>query len=860
MSKIDARIDWQSFYSKWLTLKGSPPNFSAKCPFHDDRHESLSVNAHTGQWQCHACGAKGNGQTWLQRMERLSPKEARSRLAREAGIEEGEPESRKKVTVAEYAWVKKLPEDWLREQGLKDTSQGIAIPYMDESGSVVATRKRYSLAPTGPRFSWVRGSRILPYGLWRLSEVRAAGSVVLVEGESDAHTLWYHGIPALGIPGASTFQPAWAEYLRGLKIYIHQEPDAGGEQFVRKIAEGFVTARWEGEVLSFSIPGHKDPSDLHVADPDKFLVRWREALAGARPLDIRSLAVKPEEIIPGAPVQLRIPPGWRVTEKGVAVMKEEGPVSICPVPILLSRRLRNVDTGEEKIELTFLRDGTWHKITAQRSVVFTSRSITALADRGLPVSSENAKHLVRYLAEMEAENMDLLEVVRSTAHLGWVGSTAFIPGLDNGVVFDPSGPGDQAIANCYDVAGEETEWLALAGKARRYPLARFALAASFAAPLLDRIGQRPFIVHLWGPSRGGKTAALKLALSVWGDPEGLIASFNTTKVGLERLAALYSDLPLGVDERQVAGDNKTFVESLIYLLGLGKGKARGSKGGGLQQFSSWHTIVITTGEEPLAGQYSETGIRTRTLELYGEPVGDEELARELHRILPRAYGHAGRRFISRLVEADQAQIREDYDELVKWLQREAGEYAGSHLTAVAAVMLGDLLAGQWIFAQSEKEALNGVLAMAANVIAMLETAAENDQANRALEWLWSWITQHESNFSSSAPEVYGWFDETAGLVYILPSVLEPAMERAGFSPRAILRQFAEREWILTTEDRKVNRQTKRRLKIDVFRNGKTLRMIVLKKQAGRQGDVTSPLVEMYSASGDGVEMPETLEP
>ena len=31
--------------------------------------------------------------------------------------------------------------------------------------------------------------------------------VVLVEGESDAQTLWLHGYPALGLPGAST----WSE-------------------------------------------------------------------------------------------------------------------------------------------------------------------------------------------------------------------------------------------------------------------------------------------------------------------------------------------------------------------------------------------------------------------------------------------------------------------------------------------------------------------------------------------------------------------------------------------------------------------------------------------------------------------------
>jgi putative DNA primase/helicase len=41
---------------------------------------------------------------------------------------------------------------------------------------------------------------------------------------------------------------------------------------------------------------------------------------------------------------------------------------------------------------------------------------------------------------------------------------------------------------------------------------------------------------------------------------------------LERLIAFYCDLPLGLDERQVVGDKQGFINSLIYLLGLGNQK------------------------------------------------------------------------------------------------------------------------------------------------------------------------------------------------------------------------------------------------------------------------------------------------
>ena len=91
---------------------------------------------------------------------------------------------------------------------------------------------------------------------------------------------------------------------------------------------------------------------------------------------------------------------------------------------------------------------------------------------------------------------------------------------------------------------------------------RFILAASFAAPLLRIVKQRIFFVYNWGGSKGGKTATMKAALSAWGDPERLMISFNTTIAGLERTAAFYCDLPLGIDERQQAGDKQGLIPSL----------------------------------------------------------------------------------------------------------------------------------------------------------------------------------------------------------------------------------------------------------------------------------------------------------
>ena len=96
--------------------------------------------------------------------------------------------------------------DFLRSLGLTqfsyDGKPAVRIPYFGAGGEEFAVRFRIALE--GDRFRWEAGNQTV--SLWPRPARRGAkraGYVVLVEGESDCHTLWFHGIPALGIPGAA---------------------------------------------------------------------------------------------------------------------------------------------------------------------------------------------------------------------------------------------------------------------------------------------------------------------------------------------------------------------------------------------------------------------------------------------------------------------------------------------------------------------------------------------------------------------------------------------------------------------------------------------------------------------------------
>ena len=142
-----------------------------------------------------------------------------------------------------YAASKRLPVEFLKGLGLSDRNyQGepaVRIPYFDESGKEIAVRFRIALEKSDEgddRFRWRTGSKAQLYGLWRLEGIKKAGYVVLVEGESDTQTLWYHKIPALGIPGASNWKAEWAVHLDGInKIYAIIEPDQGGDTLREKL-------------------------------------------------------------------------------------------------------------------------------------------------------------------------------------------------------------------------------------------------------------------------------------------------------------------------------------------------------------------------------------------------------------------------------------------------------------------------------------------------------------------------------------------------------------------------------------------------------------------------------------------------
>lgn len=819
---LDQVVDYRAEYTAVIQkYKITGDNLVGLCPFHQDRNDSFSVDLKTGKWHCFAEDEGGNFVTFWAKYQDIDTKEAYKEILARYGIT---PEHERQAqstnasglgsyTLERYSFDKRLPADFLRDTCRVDTGRDrdgteyLRMPYFFEDGKEAAIRKRYAKK----EFRWMRGSKgkICLYGEWRLPGIRKAGYAVLVEGESDTQTLWYLGIPAIGIAGASMFKDYQTIGLQDLKLYIHKEPDGGGDTFYRKLTHALADTGFTGEVYVWSCQslGKKDPSDVYLAHGKEEAAKLiREALKRAKAVDLE--AEMREEPITGAPLSLRTPEGWLFSDKGISWIdpKTHTPANVCRTPILLTQRLKSLETGDEKMEVAFKRDGEWQRAIYPRSVIFSSRSITTLADLGCTITSENSKNVVKFLGALESENIDIIPKNDATSTFGWQPGRRFIPGHDEGITLDID-PSQRGMAAAYCQNGTMERWIEHMAPHRSREKFRFILAASFAAPLLRIVKQRIFFVYNWGGSKGGKTAALKAALSAWGDPERLMVNFNATQVGLERTAAFYCDLPLGIDERQLAGNNQGALEKIVYMIASGTGKIRGAKSGGIQTVHQWRTVALATGEEPLSTETSQTGVSTRVLEIYGGPFDNEQDAALMHQQAAMDCGWAGPAFIEHILQMDEREIVERYEDMQRYIRETSQGKNGSHIAGIAAVALADSLIDEWFFGGNPRESVAEAKRMAASILINQVEANTTDVNENAVQFIVDWVLANRSYFGANAiGTCLGFTSETGNTAYIFPSMLNQALTKAGYSPRKTMKYMAERDLIGTDTDRKTGKK------------------------------------------------------
>lgn len=575
------------------------------------------------------------------------------------------------------------------------------------------------------------------------------------------------------------------------------------------------------------------------------------------------------------PTTIGCPPAYKISMGGGILLKSENPDSLPQAvsrrPVVPIHRYIDTATGLEQVKITWFESSGnyWKSTIVPRSVAASAQKILTVADNGLPVSSDNALALCKWLMAVIVENPSI-PITETTSKFGWIGSPggAFLLGCDvitakassnpqGGTIPEPtttgpriqfdsgSEPENANLARSLEPRGSFEGWQEMATEATaESPLGAVVMAASFAAPLLSLLDLPGFVIELAGATSQGKTITTKCAASVWGNPEPAarahyLNTWNLTAVALERLLGTLNHLPVILDDTQQAPKKMDLPEKIYHIAG-GQGRGRGAKNpGSRQHVETWQTIGISSGEQPITGFGAEGGAVARSIILWCSgklfPRFNAEQADRIQAAAQDHYGHAGRRFIQWIVDNPtdaKRRIRDEYDRAKRRII-ESGDGSGvlsrisGYLAIVeaAAIMAGEVLGIDGL--------ARGVVSDEVIRLASLEAAKAN-RADEALEVAWRWANLESERFWNNDAEnkdeffpVGGWAGRMDWTVEEIESWPEPVKDRAvtmlAFNPdalrgylarigyqdyEAIVRTWADRGYIETDKDR-ASRLTKK---------------------------------------------------
>ena len=267
-----------------------------------------------------------------------------------------------------------------------------------------------------------------------------------------------------------------------------------------------------------------------------------------------------------------------------------------------------MDTATERITLAYFKSASWQTITVDRAVCANvNKIVDALSQYGIEVTSDNAKNLVRYISDCVGLNPKTLEPKKSINRLGWVGNS-FTPYAAD-IRYEGDMDYEVIFRNVRQEGSFET-WKSLCEDLRRNLPLRMMMAASFASVLLEPLRVLPFVLHVWGTTGTGKTVALMVAMSIWGNPKmgGLVKTMNMTKNAIMRNAAFLCSIPFAGDELQTIKDKwQGNFDQLIYQITEGVDRGRARAYGGVEDTKTWKNSFLFTGEEPITKANSGGG-------------------------------------------------------------------------------------------------------------------------------------------------------------------------------------------------------------------------------------------------------------
>ena len=268
----------------------------ALCPFHDDRHPSLSFKVSRNTCRCFVCMTQSIGPIdlvmrhlnldfkaacrWLADGACLTVQSSQDNLDTQDNQTTPPPfDASRYARFFEHPFLNEEARRFLFEERRLDARvvrwcrltswrdrQGVPwlqIPYYDREGRLVGVQNRNLVKGGYPRFRFPQGSRCSIYNLPVLNRLKAGDALYITEGCSDCWAMLSAGHKAIAIPSATLLTQKDVELLKHLEdsLSFHMFPDRDepGERLFLQLKQVLPTLQHHQLP-----PGCKDYSEMYL--------------------------------------------------------------------------------------------------------------------------------------------------------------------------------------------------------------------------------------------------------------------------------------------------------------------------------------------------------------------------------------------------------------------------------------------------------------------------------------------------------------------------------------------------------------------------------------------------------------------
>ena len=694
--------------------------------------------------------------------------------------------------------------------------------------------------------------------------------VFIVEGEFDAMSFWQIDYPAISFSGSDISkhqQKLFKVFDNDVKFVICYDNDDTGKLKAPKV-QGIIQSLGYQVACAELTDKYNDANEFLQADSESFKNRVAEMVAEyTEHFKNQKLPV----VIPESPSQtsqnatgtfktgeleLTIPKDFFMTEYGVFGLKNDRKFEILDVAVYPCEIYHTAKHTDSKVNLAVFdkKRGDWRKILVTRADLAEPRKLSPiLASHGLNVHCGNIKAISIFLIQTIALNTEIIPEIITTQQTGWHDD-------DQEFVY-PEISGKYEIDNGFDysekfcTAGNKTEWLdtlkiLFADSGIVVSNIACTFGAVLAAPLVKICSARSLQFALIGKSGVGKSALMKFAFSIFGNPEELKHTFNSTGNAINDLGMYYNDLPCWIDELQSA-DKKIHekLQEMIYGYESGKTRARLNRDGKPKPTFNFRGTRCFTAEQHFFPNCAGQGAMARLVQFRcTSDFIPDSLAQRLHRTARDNFGFFGFEWVE-FVKAHAVEMKKMYDELQDTIQERIGSGEMKKLLPAHIQAMALMLTAYYQFLRYLSLNYNSVLPkpyddleslysdmisehLVAFISDQLPSADDTTNAHRALQILQELLTTHSKQFkkfnpaSKTDPHSPKYFDETLspalgvildnGDVGFYPAEIQKYLVKdCGFPDAKILfAQFRDNDWLEHSNNSK--RKFQKRVRLDEY--------------------------------------------